>query len=238
MHEEIIRAQQDNSLTKNYNKWIFDNIRPFIGNRVLDVGAGMGNFLAFLSGRDSVLAIDTLDIFLDNLNREYSSYGNILIRKCDIQEDSVVGLGRECAIDTVICNNVLEHVENDLKALINIRKILDGKGNLIIIAPAYKFLYSNWDKSVGHFRRYTYNDIRDKLVKADFTILSNFYMNILGVFGWFLNGRVLKNTPNTNSSVRRQALFFDRYIVRLLRCIEDRIRPPFGLSLIVIARPI
>jgi SAM-dependent methyltransferase len=237
MREDIIRAQQDNSLTKNYNKWIFDNISPFVGDRVMDVGAGLGNFIPFLSTRDLVLAIDTLDIFLNNLNKEYSSYANILIRKCDVQEDAVVSLGRECAIDTVICNNVLEHVENDLKALNNIRKILDSNGKLIIIVPAFKFLYSNWDRSVGHFRRYTHSEIKDKLRKADFTVLSNSYMNMFGVLGWFLNGRIIKNTPNKNFFVRRQAIFFDRYMVRLLRCIEAKMHPPFGLSLIVIARP-
>ena len=88
--EEIIKAQQDNSLTKNYNKWIFDNISSYAGNRVMDVGAGMGNFLPFLSDRDLVLAIDTMDIFIDNLDRQYSVYGNVRIGKYDIQDNKII----------------------------------------------------------------------------------------------------------------------------------------------------
>ncbi|PIQ87315.1 MAG: hypothetical protein COV73_03575, partial [Candidatus Omnitrophica bacterium CG11_big_fil_rev_8_21_14_0_20_43_6] len=90
--EEIIKAQQDNSLTKNYNKWIFDNIAPYLGNRIMDVGAGLGNFLPFLSDRDFVLAIDTLDVFIDNLNQQYSACANMLIGKCDIQDNKVIEL--------------------------------------------------------------------------------------------------------------------------------------------------
>ena len=236
--EEIIKAQQDNSLTKNYNKWIFDNIAPYLGNRIMDVGAGLGNFLPFLSDRDFVLAIDTLDVFIDNLNQQYSACANMLIGKCDIQDNKVIELAGRYNIDTVICNNVLEHVQDDQKALINIRNIFSSPGNLVIIVPAFKFLYSGWDRSVGHFRRYAYQDIRDKLVKANFRVTLKFYMNLAGVFGWLLNGRILRNTPNKNSSVRKQALFFDRYMVKILRCLEARVHPPLGLSLIIITKPI
>lgn len=235
--EEIIKAQEDNSLTVNYNKWIFDNISPYVGRRVMDVGAGMGNFLPFLSDREMILAIDTMDFFIQDLNRKYSGRANVRIAKFDIQDRRVIDFAGQYNIDTVICNNVLEHVKGDQEALVNIRNIFKGEGNLVIVVPAFKLLFSDWDRSIGHFRRYTYSDIRDKLIKADFTVVSNFYMNMAGVFGWLLNGRILRNTPKKNSSVRKQAIFFDRYMVKVSRWIESKMRPPIGLSLIVIARP-
>lgn len=238
MHEEILRAQEDNSLTLNYNKWMFDAIRPYINSRVLDVGAGMGNFLPYLADKEIVVNIEILDIFIDALRNSYGGHKNMRILKYDIQDEKVIQLGREHRIQTVICNNVLEHVQDDLKALANINKILDKQGNLILILPAFKFLYSKWDKAVGHFRRYDLKDISGKLSQAGFCIEKKFYMNGLGLFAWFLNGRVLGNTPNTRGSVRKQAVFFDRYIVNYLRKFEAIFHPPFGQSLIIVARPV
>ena len=237
-YDEIIKAQRDNSLTVNYNKWIFDSICPYIGNRVMDVGAGSGNFLPYLLNRELIVAIDVLDIFIDNLHRSYGSQKNIYIFKCDIQADNLIQISSPYNIDTVICNNVLEHIRDDLRALNNIHKVLNKRGNLILVLPAFQFLYSKWDKSVGHFRRYSYKDIKTKLTKANFTIQVNFYMNMVGFFGWFLNGKILRNTPAKSCFVERQAIFFDRYIVKPLRKIESVFHPLFGQSLIIIARPI
>lgn len=233
--EEVIKAQEDNSLTVNYNRWIFDNIKAYVGNRVIDIGAGKGNFLGFLSERDLVLATDILDVFIDDLRKLYADYRNIHILKYDIQDEEFIQIANKFDIDTVICNNVLEHAHDDLKALHNMRKMFNRSGNLILVLPAFGFLYSRWDKSIGHFRRYDFKDIENKLIKAKFTIRANFYMNIIGFFGWFLNGRVLKNTPKTGCLIEEQAVFFDRYIVKALRKIERVFPPPFGLSLIVIA---
>lgn len=237
MHEEILRAQQDNALTPNYNRWMFDTIRPYIGNRVMDIGAGMGNFLHFLSEKESVVAIEILDVFIDALRKSYGGYKNIHILKYDIQDDNLIQIAGGYGIETVICNNVLEHVQDDLKALDNINKVLDGRGNLILVLPAFKFLFSRWDRAVGHFRRYDLKDITEKLKQANFYIEVKFYMNSIGLFAWFLNGRVFKNTPNTGGSVRKQAVFFDRYIVNYLKKLENIWHPPFGQSLLIIARP-
>lgn len=238
MYEEIIKAQKDNSLTINYNKWIFDTISPYIGNKVLDVGVGCGNFLKYLLNKDLVVAIDILDIFVDTLCKTYSGSNNIHVFKCDIQGDDFMQIANNYSVDTVICNNALEHVEDDLKALNNIHKILCDAGRLVLILPAFKFLYSKWDKSVGHFRRYEFQEIKEKLAAANFSIKLNFYMNILGFFAWFINGRILGYTPNTGHFIEGQAVFFDRYMVNSLRKIEKLLHPPFGQSLIIVASPI
>ncbi|MDD5154975.1 MAG: methyltransferase [Candidatus Omnitrophica bacterium] len=237
MCKEIIKAQKDNSMTVNYNKWIFDNIRPYIGDRVIDVGAGMGNFLPYLLNKELIITTDILDAFIDDLRKEYSSYANLHVFKSDIQDDNFTQLVFPYNIDTVICNNVLEHVRDDIKALENINAILNKKGNLILVLPAFQCLYSRWDKAVGHFRRYDRKDIKDKLLKTKFSIKVHFYMNMAGFFGWFLNGRVLRNTPTKDFLVKEQAVFFDRYLVNPLKKLESIFRPCFGQSLVVIAKP-
>jgi len=237
LNQDIIKGQRDNAITINYNKWMFDSIRPYVGNKVLDIGAGLGNFLPFLLNREKIVAIDVLDIFIDELRKSYAAYDNLHIFNCDVQNDKAIEIAHRYGIDTVICNNVLEHIDDDLKALTNINAMLRKKGCLILVLPAFKFLYSRWDESVGHFRRYSYRDIAQKLAQANFSIESKFYMNSVGFFAWFINGRVLRNTPTKSPLVRWQALFFDRYIVNPLRSLESLFHPPFGQSLIIIARP-
>ena len=236
MNEDIIKGQKDNALTLNYNQWIFDKISPYIGNRIVDIGSGLGNFLGYLSERELVIAVDILDIFIEHLRKTYAGCGNIHIFKCDVQSDTIVEACGQYKPDTVICNNMLEHVQDDLRALNNMRRILNDRGNLILVLPAFKLLYGKWDKSVGHYRRYSMKEIRLKLKTANFSIKKSFYINMVGFLGWFLNAKILRNTPRCYS-VEGQAIFFDRYIVKPLRKIEDKLKPPFGQSLIVIADP-
>lgn len=238
MHEEIIKAQKDNSLTVNYNKWIFDNICHFIGERVLDVGSGCGNSLRHLLPKETIVVVEILDFFIEELRRDYGLHKNVHIFKYDIQDYAVIEAVRGYGINTVICNNVLEHVRDDQKALDNMRKILSGCGNLILVLPAFQFLYSRWDKAIGHFRRYNYKDIKEKLLRAGFLVHSKFYMNSIGLFAWFLNGKILNNTPRTGYFIKEQAVFFDRHIVEPLKKLENLVRPSFGQSLIIIARPL
>ncbi len=121
----------------------------------------------------------------------------------------------------------------------NINTILKNRnGKLILILPAFSFLYSNWDKSVGHFRRYDYGEIKHKLKATGFLVENYFYINIVGFFGWFINGKILRNTPAKSRSIEWQAVFFDKYIVNVLRRLEKMFRPPFGQSLIMVVRPI
>lgn len=237
MNEVIIKAQRDNSLTVNYNEWVFDNISSYIGNEVMDVGVGAGNFLKYFLNKKVVLGIDVIDFFVDNLFKSYGSHKNIHFFNCDIQDDKVIQIALPYEIDTVICNNVLEHVQDDIKALNNILKILAHNGNLILILPAFQLLFSKWDRAVGHFRRYNYKNIQEKLIKTNFSIKKSFYMNMLGFFAWFINGRILRNTPVSGSIIEKQAVFFDRHMVRFLRKIENKFVLPFGQTLIVVARP-
>ncbi len=113
MYDEIIKAQKDNSLTINYNKWISDIISPYLGSRIMDVGGGMGNFLQYILDKESVVVVDVLDVFIENLHKLSCLHKNVHVFGCDIQDPSIVKIGNRYSIDSVICNNVLEHVQDD-----------------------------------------------------------------------------------------------------------------------------
>jgi SAM-dependent methyltransferase len=78
--------------------------------------------------------------------------------------------------------NVLEHVPNDGEAIIKINDYLKPGGILIIYVPAFQLLYSNFDKHLGHYRRYSRKDLKEKITKANFQIIECYYNDFLGFF--------------------------------------------------------
>lgn len=232
-----LKGLQDNRRTTHYNQWIFGNISPYLGQRILDVGGGIGNILQYLlAERELVVSIDVEDSYLTMLRRLFGDNQNLRILKGDIQDKEVVENISGYNIDTVTCINVLEHLADDAQGLTNMRQILTREGYLVLLVPAFKSLFSKWDLSVGHFRRYDKREIKDKLAAAGFRVEKIFYLNSIGFFGWFLNGRILRLTPGSNVIIEKQAILFDRYLVKYLAKIEKIIHPPFGLSLVVLAK--
>ena len=161
-----------------------------------------------------------------NLEKKFVSE-SINIFKLDLNnKEDFKKIGYE-KFDSIIAINVLEHVEDDNFALSELYKMLKKDGMLIILVPANKFLYNVIDKSIGHWRRYTKNELKNKLIVNNFKIEKIFSFNILGIFGWFLNGNVFKKSEiNKNASS-----IFDK-LIPIMKVIEKYSGRPFGLSVI------
>ena len=132
--------------------------------------------------------------------------------------------------DSVICLNVLEHIEDDLFALRQMRDALTSGGRLALLVPAHQFLYGAFDEAVGHFRRYSKTALRKSLLEAGFTLQSLKFFNFAATLPWFINGRLLRRAYLPNEQVN-----LANNLVPLLR-LEKLIGPPFGISLIAIAQ--
>jgi hypothetical protein len=126
---------------------------------------------------------------------------------------------------------VLEHIEDDATALSNMAEILCSGGRVIIIVPAHEWLYGTMDSPIGHFRRYTKRTMSQKLERAGFTVEKQFYLNSLGVLGWFVNGRLFRQTVPPSGQLE----WFNK-VVPLVGWVEKRVRPPVGLSLVSVAQ--
>lgn len=133
--------------------------------------------------------------------------------------------------DTVICVNVLEHVEKDEQALINMRELLKPSGRLLLFVPRLEGLYGSVDKEVGHFRRYNKGNLRKKIERVELEIEKLRYYNLLGISGWFINGKIF----HRRSFPVLQTILFDR-IVPMLSRTEKYWAPQWGMSLFVVAR--
>jgi phospholipid N-methyltransferase len=228
MSPEVIRC-------KNYHRWIYNNIRHFIGNRVMEIGGNAGYFTKFLLKKDLIISIDICDDCVEQMKSLFLST-NIKIYKGDICEYKIVELAKNESIDTIICINVLEHIEDDFKAIKHMYHILvQSKGTLILLVPAFQGLYGTLDKSGGHYRRYSSKKLNAMLNEIGFTIKKQFYMNSIGVIGWYLNGKVFK-VNNYSRVVSLQIRTFDSFAIPFLEKIESLIKIPFGQSLITVCR--
>ncbi|MEK7550198.1 MAG: class I SAM-dependent methyltransferase [Patescibacteria group bacterium] len=197
-----------------YNNWLLKQISTYLRGEILEVGAGIGNFTSKLSKYGKVTAID-YDSSYKNAN-----YGDI--------EKGKYFFGKR-TFDTIVCMNVLEHIKNDKKALKNMYELLNIGGKLILLVPAHNWAYGQIDKELGHFRRYSKKSVSDLLIANGYSLMVIRHLNWLGLLGWFINGKVLKKRIISQGQLN----FFDK-IAKLFLFVEKFVRPPFGLSVLVI----
>jgi len=170
-----------------YNQWIFSKFRPFLGRRVLEIGSGIGNITKFLLDRDFVIASDVEPKYLTLLKNIFGPYKKIVVEDLDISGSDIERY-RSYRIDSVICFNVLEHIDKDEKALENIFNLLEPKGRLLLFVPSHRWLYGSLDQHLGHYRRYDKEELKKKLENVGFKIMVLKHFNQSGILGWYLNG--------------------------------------------------
>ncbi len=212
-----------------YNRWIVQEIRPWIGDIVLEVGAGIGNFSPFFLDRKQLILTDVQQNSIDTLKSNFKKYPNVSCEYYNLEESGETLKNRE--IDTIIALNVLEHIEHDEHALKEMASILVPGGRLILQLPAHKVLYGSLDHNLKHFRRYTIGDIKDKFETAGLVSEKFRRFNMFGTFGWFFCSRVLKKKILPEGSL---ALF--NRLTPVFIAIERLLPVPFGLSIIAVGR--
>jgi SAM-dependent methyltransferase len=175
-----------------YNRWMFDRLRPWVGGgrRVLEIGAGIGNMSAFLVDRERVVLTDTEPYYLGRLRERFAGQPHVSVAELRLPAVSP-GLVAE-RLDTIVCLNVLEHIEDDRASLEAMHRLLQPGGRLVLLVPSLRALYGTLDEALGHFRRYVPAELSEKLRTAGFRLRHLEYFNLAGVPGWWLAGRVLR----------------------------------------------
>jgi len=214
---------------KRYNTFMWELMRPFVGRHVLEVGSGTGSITLYLATRERVVATDVDAEYVDLLRRTFAGKPNVEVRALDLAALGSDGFQPQ-SFDTIVCANVLEHVADDTAALRAMRRVLEPGGRAILVVPALRQLYGEIDRAIGHHRRYTRSELRAKLEREGFVVEEARYFNTLGVAGWFLNARVLRRRTVPGFQAR-----VNDWLVPLLR-LERHVHPPFGMSLLVVAR--
>jgi glycosyltransferase involved in cell wall biosynthesis len=215
------------SKLQRYNRWIFSKFHPFLGRRVLEIGSGVGNITKFLLDRDLVIATDVEPQYLQLLKNNFEKYKKFLIETLDISGTEMERY-RSYHIDSVICFNVLEHIEQDEKVLRNIFDVLEPKGRLLLLVPSHPRLYGTLDQHLGHHRRYGKRDLKNRLETIGFKIISLKNFNRIGMLGWFLNSRILRRKSLPSFQLR-----IYNFLVPLFK-LEEFLPLPFGTSLLAV----
>ena len=232
MEAALDEVRQSRLLINKLDEWLFREIRPFLGRRILEIGCGHGNFTeSFLNEDvDLVFATDIDPNSVAIVKSKWETNPKLKARVFDVC-DPVDNQLRAEKFDTAFSINVLEHVAQDALGMRHIGEALVEGGRAIIIVPAHGWAYGRMDSSIGHFRRYSKRSLGDKLRAAGFAVERTFYLNVLGLLGWAVNGKVLrKRVPPTG-----QLNLFNK-LVPMIEAVESRVRPPFGLSVVMVAR--
>ncbi len=216
------------SKAPRFNRWMGETIRPYVGERVLEIGAGIGNLTRVLIPRvKCYVAADIDPEHMARLATRFQHRHNLHVRHCDLAEASdFAGLG---GMDTVVCLNVLEHIEDDMQGLRNIHSALAKDGRAIVLVPHGQEIFGTLDAALGHYRRYSHEELRQKMEQAGFRVERILDFNRISRPGWYVSGKVLKRT----TLGAMQMKLFDQ-LVWLWRRIDRRLPWP-PTSIIAIA---
>lgn len=221
----------------NYHRWILETFEPFLGEHLVEVGAGLGSFsqLILASHRCQSLAL------IEPSNRMYADLvANTQALGTATRIDTYHGTFPECAAlikskqtpDSIIYVNVLEHIADDKLELEAIRETLSPSGHVFLFVPAFSWLFGAFDERVGHLRRYTKSDVEQKLQAAGFKVSLSKYFDLPGIGPWWVKYCLLKSATMEPAGVK----LYDRFIVPAARRLESIISPPLGKNVIAIAQ--
>lgn len=178
-----------------FNYWMYSQIKPFLKGEILEIGSGIGNISRFaINDKLSITLSDISKEYQQSLSRNFSGMTNVKdIISLDLQHPDFTTQYSHLKeqFDSIFLLNVIEHLSNDVSAIKNCSFLLKEKGVLIILAPAYPFLFCRFDRELGHYRRYTIKQLVAIFPRDSFNIIKQQYFNFMGLPGWLFFGKIL-----------------------------------------------
>jgi 2-polyprenyl-3-methyl-5-hydroxy-6-metoxy-1,4-benzoquinol methylase len=225
--EYTIADQQRMQAAQRYFQWQARMAEAELGARVLEVGCGMGNFSDHLQNRKQVVGIDVDENCVAHWKERFANRAHYTGFLLNAESPEFRDLKRY-AIDSIVCLNVLEHIDNHELVLRQMWELLPQGGRVVLMVPAFEALYGEIDARLGHYRRYTRASLTAVAESAGFGIRRVKYMNFIGFFGWWAIAKIFKRSEHSED----QIAFFDTYVVPVQSRLEQWISPPIGQSLI------
>jgi ubiquinone/menaquinone biosynthesis C-methylase UbiE len=214
---------------RNHRKWFASFATPYLGEHPIEIGSGLGDYaLQWIGSVEKFTAAEADPALFAQLQSHMASYPNVMVRElllpCEERAD------HSC----LICYNVLEHIPDDVGALQSMSRLVRPEGFLVLVCPAFQFAMSPVDIATGHVRRYTKKSMRRALAAAGLDVVSVRYANSVGLLCYYTFTSLLRRQPSTGGTMS----FYDRLVVPTVRFAERllRNRPPFGQSVVAIAR--
>jgi 2-polyprenyl-3-methyl-5-hydroxy-6-metoxy-1,4-benzoquinol methylase len=221
-------------VAKNYRRWILRRLDPFIGQRIVEVGAGDGSF--------SELLLERKPQSLTSIEPSANMYPLLMKKLQQIDPGRTVKALQSTLVnaalqypeigepDSIVYINVLEHIEDDQEELHTAHAMLASGGRILVFVPAHEWLMSQFDRKLGHYRRYTRDSLAEKFEIAGFRVRFSAYFDLLGIFPWWLKYRILRSEEMEVSLVRA----FDSCGVPLSRAFDSLTNFRIGKNVIVV----
>lgn len=214
---------------RSYNRWLMSRFESYVGSRVLEAGCGIGNFTEQLLDRQRLICTDLDPYYAEIAGRRYAHLENVRASRIDLAEPEARDVIAQEQPDTVLAINVVEHVGDDLAMLKRYYDVLSPGGHAIVLAPAHDWLFSEYDRRLGHLRRYTRASLSERLKEAGFEVVQTQQFNRLGVLGWWASAKMGRKQLSPG-----QVKLFHR-MLPMAKLVENIDSLP-GLSVIAIGR--
>ncbi len=216
--------------TPQYISWLTLVLRPHLGDRVLEIGAGLGNFSGRLMARKlEYVATEKDPLYLHALRNRFLRTPNVSVSELDPEKPADYQPW-ESKFDTALCINMLEAEEHPAQVLESLRKCLIPGGTVVVLAPQGKGLFCSLDKAMGHLRRFSIEEMRQTLEQCGFEVQRIEQINKIGAWAWWLYGSVLGRQTMNRISLK----IFDKTVWFWRRI--DGLLPGPGLTLVAVAK--
>jgi len=212
----------------HYRRWIVQSFEPFLGARIAEVGAGIGSITRILLERplERLVAFEPSTNMFPHLDRVVAGHANARAVNAFFGGEQA---GQD--YDSVAYINVLEHVEHEREELVAAYNALRPGGHLLVFVPALAWLYSNFDREVGHYRRYSRDGLERVVARAGFEVVRSRYFDVAGVLPWYLYFTLMGRGMGKGS-----VSLYDRVVVPPMRVVEGWVVPPLGKNVLLVAR--
>ncbi len=222
---------------ENYHRWILEIFKPFLGQSIVEVGAGTGSFSRLL------LELEPAELTLVEPSAMYSALTKFAAgvdsrTKIRLEQDVFANVADQIRSDSrpdsIVYINVLEHIFDDEAELRSVHRTLEYGGHVCIFVPAIPFLLSDFDRQIGHYRRYQRRELIAKCEAAGFSVKLVRGFDLPGVLPWLIKYRLMRSTTMGGFAVR----LYDKLAVPLIRVLENAVPPPIGKNLIIVGEKV
>jgi SAM-dependent methyltransferase len=227
------RALQDDVLEDlaeavNYRRWLADLAVPHLGDDPLEIGSGLGLYAEEwrAAGVPGVTVSEADPARLAALRERFRADPAVAVREL------AVPVAEQASHSCVVGYNVLEHIADDAAALVGLRGLLRPGGRVLLLVPAFPSAMGRFDRAIGHHRRYRAASLRAVAEGAGLQVEVLKHVNCIGLLGWYVVVKLLRGKPRAGALLSA----YDRLVVPVLRRVEARWAPPFGQSLLLVAR--
>ena len=214
-----------------FNRWMYETIKPHCRGEILEIGSGIGNISQFFIHDGATISLSDIEnSYFPRLKENFGKYPNLQAmyrldfsdKKLEENHPGLIG-----KFDTIFALNVVEHIPDHVQAMKNAMKLLKPGVKVVILVPAFQWLYNGFDEQLDHQRRYTQQSLRQLIECAGFKVVHHQFFNFIAILGWFVSGTILRKRIIPGGQMR-----FYNAMVPVWKIIDFFTRRLAGVSVI------